>query len=363
MKTSKFRILIILLLFSSLLAACAGGATTATSWPGVTVDLERETVYVAYNTHLYAVNLAGGTEKWRFPAEADNKITFFAAPALSEDGQLILGGYDNLLYSLDPANGQQNWSFDGAEQRYVAASLTNGETIFAPNSDNNLYVLNLSGRLRWQHTAEHSRWGTPVTDGEVVYAPSMDHHLYALRFETGDLVWKTDDLGGAIAGDPTFSPDGVIYVGTFGSELLAIDQDGRTLWRVQATGWVWSGPALDGETLYFGDLGGTLFAVNAADGSVIWQVKPDTSERPAISDSPLLVDDTLYFVTEGGNIYAVDATTGNTRWTKNIEKGKLYTAPVVAGDTILIAPVGTDAILYAFDTNGNPKWQFTPAKD
>ena len=47
---------------------------TANSWPGVMIDAEQETIYVAYNTFIYALNLSNGSEKWRYPAKADNKM-------------------------------------------------------------------------------------------------------------------------------------------------------------------------------------------------------------------------------------------------------------------------------------------------
>lgn len=362
MKKKYIILLFSILLLSGLLTACAGGTASPTSWPGVTVDMDRGTVYVANNQHIYAVNLENGTEKWRFPQEADRKISFFAAPALTEDGQLVVGGYDHLFYSLDPANGSVKWTFDGADNIYVAGPLAAGEQIFAPNSNNQLYALALAGNLVWKFETGHSLWGTPATNGDNLYLASMDHYVYAIDKASGAQVWKTEDLGGAVAGSPTLGPDGVLYVGTFANDLIALDTtDGSEIWRVAASNWVWSGPALDGEFLYFGDLSGTMYSLNAVDGSIRWQVQPDTSDKKAISNSPLVVNDTVYFVTDGGALWALDTQTG-TGWSKTVE-GRLYTAPEVAGDTILIAAVDTDAILYAFNLDGSQKWEpFVPEK-
>ncbi len=361
MKTSRLILFGIVLLLSAALSACAGGGAAATSWPGVSVDLERDAVYVAHNTHIYALNLGNGSERWRFPAEADNKITFFAAPAVGGD-QLVVGGYDNVLYSLDPGNGAQQWAFVEAQNRYVADPLIANEKVYAPNSDNILYALDQKGLKQWTASSEHAMWGATVSDGERVYQVSMDHYVYALDAQSGESLWKSDDLGGAIAGTPTLSEDGLLYVGTFGSELVALETElGREVWRFPTTGWVWTGPAIDGEKLYFGDLNGALYCANAADGSIEWQVQPNSEDKRAISDRPLVVDDTLYFVDESGNLFAIDTQSGTTRWRITIE-GRLYTSPVIAGDLILVAAVDADAILYAVDTNGNRVWEFTPAK-
>ena len=104
-----------------------------------------------------------------------------------------------------------------------------------------------------------------------------------------------------------------------------------------------------------------MYALDAQDATPIWQVQPDSSEKRAISSTPLVAEDSVYFVTDGGALYAINAESGATRWSQTVE-GRLYTAPVVAGETVLIAAVDADAILYAFDQNGAPKWQFAPEK-
>ena len=88
MRHKKLLFLLAFIGIAVTLSACAGGATTATSWPGLTVD--DNYAYVAYNTQVYAVDLVNGSERWRYPAEPDNNITFYADPTLSQDGQLIV---------------------------------------------------------------------------------------------------------------------------------------------------------------------------------------------------------------------------------------------------------------------------------
>ena len=56
----------------------------ASGWASVTAD--GETAYLAFSTQIIAINLSSGTEIWRFPAEADAKISFYAAPVMTEDG-------------------------------------------------------------------------------------------------------------------------------------------------------------------------------------------------------------------------------------------------------------------------------------
>jgi eukaryotic-like serine/threonine-protein kinase len=353
--TSLFLVLIIGALF---LTGCAGGAgqASATSWPGLSAD--DTTAYVAYNRHVYAVDLTNGLEKWRFPVTQDNKRSFYATPTLTTDGQLLTGSYENILFSVDPKTGTEKWQYADADNRYIAAPLAVEQVIFAPNANNNLYAMDLQGNLLWTYSTAGPLWATPATDPDCkcIYLPSMDHTLYSIDAKSGKLNWQTQALGGSIVGTPAYG-SGVLYVGTFANELLALNaNNGQVIWRTPTKDWVWGGPILNNNILYFGDLSGAFFALDATNGSVKWQQQ----FVGAITQSPLIADDKIYFTTDPGSVYALDLN-GTTLWNKNLgEKVKAFTSPVKAGDLILVAQIGTDGLLVAFDAQGNQKWVFTP---
>jgi len=357
MKLFSSKTLILMIFLAISLSACAGGGVTAaSSWPGIIV--EGETAYLSYNQHVYAINISDGKEKWRFPSEANSKISFYAAPILTSDGQLLAGGYDHVLYSLDPEKGTENWSFKEAKNRYVGSPLASETGIFAPTADDHLYALDLKGQLSWSFQTQGAQWAAPVTDPgcKCVYLASMDHRLYAIDSQTGKAKWQTNDLGGSMVGTPAYSPDGMLYIGTFNSEMVAVNaESGGILWQKPTDGWVWGGPALKEGKLYFGDLSGSFYAMET-NGSIDWKIKPDGP----IAQTPLLAEEAIYFTTQAGSIYAIDYA-GKIRWNQTIG-GKLYTRPALAGDKILVAPTGLDAYLIALDTNGTQVWQFIPEK-
>lgn len=363
MKKKPIYLLVILLIMSSLLTACSSGACLANSWPGLTVDEGRETVYVAYQTFVYALNSSNGTERWRYPEKADNKISFYASPTLTDGGQLVAGSYDFNLYSLSPDNGALQWTFADAENRYIASSLSTDGLILAPNADNLLYAVNENGERVWDFKTEHSLWGTPASNGSLVYVPSMDRKIYALDRASGSLQWTTEDLGGALVAQPVLNSDGLLYVGTFGNEMLALDtkKSGQIIWRAETQGWVWSPPLLLDGKLYFGDLSGTLYALDAKTGAETWRYTPANVVKPAVSGTPVVLNDVIYFTTEGGGLFALDLTNGAQKWMKQFE-AQFYPGPIVAGDTLLLAPIGTDELVIALDAVGNQKWTFIPAK-
>lgn len=352
MKISRLPLIFLMLAAALFLGACSG-AISASSWPGLSAD--QNNAYIAHNQYVFSVRLSDGTMVWRFPEKAGTG--FYATPSLSPDGkQLVVGGFDKVLYSLKTDSGQTNWTFNGSSDRWISGDLVSGTTIYAPSGDHSLYALDLTGKQLWKYTTGYSLWAQPAKDDQRLYQPSMDHFLYALSQDKGELIWKTD-LGGAILGTPAMGPDGTLYVGTLSNEMFAVNSsDGKIVWRTPTTGGVWSGPVLQGKNLYFGDLSGNFYSMDTT-GKIAWKIQPDGP----ITGSPLLIKSGLVFGTEAGTLDAVDFN-GKILWNRPIN-GKLYTTPVLAGDKILVTPVSTEAaLLFAFDQNGNQLWTFTPPK-
>lgn len=348
MKTKLILPLAALLAAAILLGGCATGMTPS-SWPGMTVS--EEYVYIAGGTNVYAVNLQTYAEAWRFPIKANA----FAAPVLTKDGQLIVGGYDHVLYSLDPATGTENWSFT-ARDRWIGSVLVTDDTIYAPNADYNLYALDLNGQPKWEKPfeADQSIWGTPVTDGQNIYFGTLGRWMFAVSAQRGVEVWRTQ-LNGAILGTPVLH-NGVLYIGLFDSALVALDaQTGDLLWQAPLESWVWTGPVLANDVLYFGDGAGNFYAYSL-DGNLLWK-KP---LRGAIVGQPAVTAEGLVVATDSGTIYYLSFDGEVLRTTA--VAGAVYSSVVPAGSVFLVAPSKGESLLLALDQNGVQVWTFNPAK-
>lgn len=348
-------------IFALFLSSCAGGNITPSGFGGITY--EDQTAFLALNQNVYAVNVANGNEVWRFPREgerADANRTFFSPPVLSDDGQLLVSSYNNNLYSLDPATGTVKWEYNAnlpgtSTGRFVASPLVTEEGIYASNANGLLYALDLNGELRWTFKSHGEQWSTPATDDDCacVYLAAMDHFVYAIRTEDGSLLWEKD-LGSAMVGQPVLS-DGVLYIGNFGSQMVALDKsDGEVIWNQDLAGWVWAGPALFEDRLYFGDVDGNFYALSASDGEIVWQIQPDGP----ITATPAVTEDTVLFTTESGTIYSVDHE-GQNIWMQTLD-GPLYATPVHTGEFVLVNPIQSDTLLAILNPNGSIKTAFPP---
>lgn len=370
MKTSRLAILFTLALLSAFLTACSGAVSE--SWPGVTVA--GDSVYLSYANHIYQVGLADGIERWRFPAEANNKTTYYAPVVLSEDNQLLIGSYDHVFYSIAPGGAQVNWTFTEAKDRYIGQALVLGDQVFVGSADGNLYAIGLNGSLRWKYATGHAIWGAPVSDGKVVYVASMDHYIYALDPQSGELIWKTEDLGGQLVAQPALSAEGVLYIGAFGSRtenperssrMVAVDSaSGKIKWSTPTRGWVWATPLLKDNVLYFGDNEGFVYALDATEGKVLWSRQLSADANRAIIGAPAILGERLYVGTKAGLLYILKLAQGEPAIASPVQIGGQIMAGLVAvEDKILVAPSGLEsALLLAVNSDGITQWSYLPEK-
>jgi len=370
----KLTFMSMVLLGAVLLSACAGGAIRGSSWPGLTADAD--TAYLAGGGFVYAVNLRDGREVWHYPASANSKQVFYAAPVLTPEGLIIIGsaGTDFSLIAIDPSdiNPETNspveaWTFTEAKDHWVASPLVVDNKLFAPNADGNLYIFDLTDGQSQKQAVKVVElagrlWAQPVSDGERVFVTSLDHSVFAVDVNTYDIVWH-EEVGGAIPGSPVIAEDGMLYVGSLASQLEQFDlQTGQHNSVLDANEWIWSTPVVDGDALYFGDLEGNFYSFSISTGELNWSVKPDGP----ITANALVQNGHLLLATESGIVYAISKEDGQTLWFEDVKdqgetvNGKIYTSPVTAGDVILIAPLETEFHLIALDTDGRKVWTFVP---
>lgn len=369
--SKKFLFLSATLLVVILLSGCTGGSVRGNTWPGLTAT--DNVAYLADGPFVYAVNLKDGAELWRYPSKRDSKYLYYTTPYITSEGLVIVGGSasDTSLVALDPnridsttRSPAEAWKFSGAKSHWVAAPLEIDNTLYAPNSDGNLYVLNSSnGQLLETVSLADDLWAQPVTDGENLYISSLDHSLIAVDKDTYKVLWH-EDLGSAIPSAPVLASDGNLYVGSFASSLEKFDPATGNHESVQKTNdWVWGTPGQVESDLYFGDLSGNLYSYNVEQGQYNWTstIKPeDGSKTVAITATPLTMNDVVLVATESGAIYDVnkDGRFKSSPWAK--PGGKIYTTPVVAGNLVLVSPMTAEAYLYAYDMNGRQVWAFNP---
>jgi len=395
----RFKLFVLIGALSALALAACGPARTQT-WPGLSTN--GELAFLAEGQSVYAINVQTSQQVWKFPPDgySGNAGVFVSDAGVSPDVIVVgsegpAGSYSGVLYGLkpdtgaDPATGRALWclAFDQKGVDREGCPLAQGGTQrgflgLSPAVDNRIvgglsvvdgvayvglasgsvYAVDVStGRDLWRFQAQRDVWAAPLVADGTVYVASLDHHLYALDAETGAERWN-QALGAALAGTPSLSSDGeTLFVGTFGSKLLALRaSNGEERWSRDTTNWVWSGPALDNGVIYFADVAGTVYALEAETGREVWApVKPGGQMRAR----PALAGDLLYVGDRDGNLFALDRATGAVRHTQSL-KGQILAAPLVADDVLLVAPFGGDnlVVAYTLALDATVRWAFAPSR-
>jgi outer membrane protein assembly factor BamB len=365
----------ILIVASFILAACSGQLPNQ-NWPGLTAV--GDIAYVARGQDVIAYDVARQSEVWRFPTERSS-TQYYAAPAV-EDGQIVLGDFGASGGMLSPKTivhilklQEQSgppailWDKAGvATDKVVAPPLIVGDRVFVGTADSRVLAMDReTGELLWPtpFVAENAIWGEPVFAEDVLYVAALDGRVYAINPDSGDELGRWDTEG-AIAGSPVLH-NGRIYVGSFDNKLHALDQNefGRELWSYSAANWVWGAPVVAEDVIYFGDLSGNVFAVDAETGELVWQ----RQVTGPIQTSPTIADGVVYVVSEGvrederGQLTAFSASDGAQLWQQQA-LGQVYTTPVIIGDTVVLALTGNiaDALVGYSRDSGAQQWSFVP---
>ncbi|MFI0778006.1 serine/threonine-protein kinase [Streptomyces sp. NPDC021212] len=133
-------------------------------------------VYIAdYLGTVYALDAAGGRDRWRIATEARGSIE----PVLVADGSVHLGS-GSALYTLDAVTGTPKWRFAAGGEVIGSPVVADGRVHFG-SADHCLYTVDAAGgQLRWKLATGGEITGSPVAAGGVVYACSKDRCVYAL---------------------------------------------------------------------------------------------------------------------------------------------------------------------------------------
>jgi outer membrane protein assembly factor BamB len=383
-------IILVLFLLTFVLASCARGATAA-NWPGLASD--GENLFVAYGPGVFAIEAASQDLLWSYSTESAS--LFFYAPPSVENGRAVVGDFGASqgifspqtvvsIYGLDVSDNpvQTLWTRnDLASDRIVAAPLQVDGIAYVATADNLLLALDVeTGEEQWRFTADFSLWASPTYYEGTLFVASLGRTLYAIDAADGSEKWAVE-FDGAMSAQPVVNPaENLVYAASYDRKLHAVDMDsGAEVWSVSATDWLWSAPALADNTLYFGDSSGNVFAVNAANGEVLWESNvhtmnvvagvvqnPSLEIKGAIQASPAVKDGVVYFVSLGnseseeGLLVAMDAATGEELW-QTTTPAPLFSTPVIIGDVIIVAMQSDAAVLQAYELEtGDLNWSYIP---
>lgn len=278
---------------------------------------------------LIALDRRSGRVLWKVKLPGSGMPT----PAII-DGMLVHHNGAGHVVGVDPESGKVLWDRDLHSMASMVAALPvpGGRFVTTGVNSNAVWLLSAKdGSVVWKSTFSPLASGLgdcpPVSDGTRVYCnyvmpptsatPVQTERVnkflaYAIDLKTGKHVWDVTLESGMLpvrneAAVPLLA-DGLLYMGSSVAPAMhALDpKSGATQWTVKTHGPVKGGIVDAGGTLYFGDLGGYLWAVNAKTGAVVGVKNMHSSFNVG---SPIVAGRTLIIGTRGGSIVALPLST------------------------------------------------------
>ena len=380
--------IVLFLVLLTTLAAC-GGPPPITSWPGYVV--KDDSAYLVSSDQIFEVNVASDVadvkrQVWNVKPVNAAGIGYHSQPALSDDGKTLYFGSDALsgnsgaVFALDLEKVTLKWTYPITDSDVNPGNIFGGVildegALYFAGGHGLLFALDAeTGRPKWDKPFDPGTqtriWSTPAAKGNTVFVASQDHHLYAVDKSNGSLIWKFPKDGeaaiGTLIGSPAAYGD-TVYVGSFDSNLYAIGMNGELKWKFKADGRLWEPPTEVDGVLYFGDLNGNVYALDAATGqSTKW---PQAAKvEGGVRATPLVADGVIYLGTDQHKIYALEAETGRPKWQApfNARDGEMMlVTPALSGNTLVVLPnlASADPIrLYGLNKDtGAQLWRFPAA--
>ncbi|MBI2472062.1 MAG: Ig-like domain-containing protein [Planctomycetes bacterium] len=198
--------------------------------------------------------------------------------------------------------------------------------------------------LQWVYQVGSSTSTPAIGTDSTIYVGSYDSNLYAIN-PNGTLKWKYK-TGDTIESSPAVGTDGVIYVGSNDNKVYAVNPDGTLKWSYSTGGDVVSSPAVGtNSTVYVGSYDGKLYAITK-DGAL----KKDSHLGNQVYSSPAIGNNEIIYIGSRNDryFYSLDSNLG-TRWSLRL-LDLIDSSPAIGGDGTVY--IGTDR-LYAFTESGS----------
>ena len=277
---------------------------------------------------------------------------------------------------LDPPL-HQGWSYDDGGLLEFPPVIYATTMYFVDGNGWMKVVGTLSGHLLWQRQVGTLAAASPAIDvkDRLVMVPLLSQsptapksstpgngRFVAVAMNTGQVVWSRAIPAGSES-SPLVS-HGTVYFGDQGGTVYALRaSDGHLDWTFQAQGAVKGGPSLSGGVLYFGDYAGRVYALDVNTGREVWSAGTNGAQfgfgSGQFYSTPAVAFGRVYIGNTDGRVYSFAARTGQLAWATGTG-AYVYASPAVQdtpglGPTVYIGSY--DGNFYAFNAqSGAIRW-------
>jgi outer membrane protein assembly factor BamB len=263
---------------------------------------------------IYAFNAATGQVEWTFSLTVPT-----GAPALVESSGVLYAVGVHQLYALSAATGRTLW-VHGVKSNLESGLATSKAAIYFSDSGR-IYALGASdGRTHWMAKVPRSAGDIPdvVAVGNFVSdLTSSDSGstvvIYGFSELNGRILWSRNISSFNLPASPD-NASTIICFTTHDDTLHAIDiESGIIIWNSPVRDVVTT-PIVDGSTAYVGTAEGIIYALNIRTGEPRWSFTTARDENSERSIASIDVSGDTVFAESNSTEYALNAADGSLVW-------------------------------------------------
>jgi len=215
------------------------------------------------------------------------------------------------MFCLDAASGRTIWETDGylgTYASYTVPAVESGFVWWSTYGDGRIYANDaLTGELIWSY--QMPSWcsdGPTYWEGKLFSADDFGN-VAAFDAMTGGLLWMTA-IGNTVWSIISVA-NGTALVADQNAHVTAIDaMTGEVLWTSPNLGApIYASTAIMADGLVFIPTGGTMFALDAADGSIVWS---QTVNGTYFTNAGVYNNGTIFAASDSAELLAWDGQTG-----------------------------------------------------
>jgi outer membrane protein assembly factor BamB len=282
----------------------------------------------------------------------------YSSPALNAEDAVVVGPTQVVGYRL--ADGARAFSVArdyGPSVPAAIATLGSGREAVVYTEGFGENPPTASGTPRPTPTSASP---TPSGTASSAVATPIDAHLAAFDLATRKPLWRPIQLDGVSRTGVTVSGS-TAYVGDIAGNVYAVDlAEGAVLWRVHVGGTLVTSVATSGDRVVVcaqGSRSGksAIVGLNASDGSTVWR---EEATIGVIMSAPAIGGGAVYVGFTDATLHAYDLEAGTERWSARLSTYlSPFSGPAVTEDAVY--GVDFNGELYRFDpSTGARAWEF-----
>lgn len=260
------------------------------------------TIYVGVDAKRFVALAPDGRTKWKLdtPGDADT------GAGITKDGLVVFAAGAAVIAARP--SGDVAWRFKSKKKIFTAPAIADDGKIVVGSQDNHVYALTPAGALAWSADLGADVDGAPALADDGSIFVGTDAGDVVKLSPTGAIAWRAK-LGGYVRGPLSVARNGDVLAGVYGPSArqarVAPDGTLRGALAIPGTGardFGVHGGALEDDdlALAFGGQDDAIYVVDAT-GAVRWRyVTRGDVDAPLL----LLSDGTLVAASDDGSVYA-----------------------------------------------------------